>query len=127
MTARAALPYLIAALLIASLAGCAAPGTAADDSLAAVFTAPDRFVLYNCEQLARTATTAIERERELRALTAQAGPSPDGQLVSALSYRSEQLSLRGDLIELRKAAVAKNCKSMPVEGEGGRASDRALR
>ena len=59
---------------------------------------------------------------------AKAGDGPDGRLVSSLSYRPEYLQLRGEMNELRNAAVAKNCKFVPgVDNPGGRASDGAVR
>jgi hypothetical protein len=121
--------YLVAAsLFAASLSGCTAPGGSADDGIARFFVAPDQFVLFNCEQLAARATVLAARQKELQGLMAQAGPAADGQLVSALAYRPEYISLRGDMIELRKAAAAKNCKSMPaLENPAGRTSDSAVR
>ena len=117
-----------AAMLAATLSGCTAPGGNADDSMARFMVAPDRFVLFNCEQLATRAATSAARVKELQALMAQAGRSSDGRLVSAIAYRPEYVSLRGDMNELRKAAAEKNCKSMPaLDYFEGRASDNAVR
>jgi hypothetical protein len=129
MTANPNVRTMFAAVFLAgALGGCASPSGNADDSTASFFVAPDRFVLYNCEQLATKAASVATRQKELQALTAQAGTGADGQLVSALAYRPEVISLRADMNELHKAAAAKNCKSMPaMENSEGRASDRAVR
>ena len=127
MIGRTYIPRLIAAVLLAaSLAACAGQGGSGDDTMARLLVAPDRFVLFNCEQLSVRATAIVTREKELEALMAKAGPSADGQLASAITYRPEYLQLRGDMIELRKAAAARNCKSIPALDEG-RSSDRAVR
>jgi hypothetical protein len=115
---------LAAALAAASLSGC---GTS-DDQMGRLLVAPDKFVLYNCAQLAEAARTTAVRERELQQLMAKAGVDSAGQLASALAYRPEYLMVRGDMNELRKAAAAKNCKFVPgAENPGGPASDNAVR
>ena len=128
MTARTNIRCLIAAaLLAASLAGCSAGG-GGDDSLARFYVAPDRFVLFNCEQIATKAASTSARIKELQALMTKAGTSSDGRLASAIAYRPEYVTLRGDMNELRRTAATKNCKSMPeLEYFEGRASDNAVR
>ena len=127
MSTRTYIPRLLAAaLLAAALAGCSGPGGSGDDSMAKFLVAPDRFVLFNCEQLATRASTIVTRQKELEGLMAKAGPSADGQLASAITYRPEYVELRGDMIELRKSAAARNCKPIPALDEG-RSSDRAVR
>ena len=127
MIGRTYIPRLIAATLLAALlSACAGQGGSGDDTMARFLVAPDRFVLFNCEQLSVRATVIVTRQKELEALMAKAGPSADGQLASAITYRPEYLELRGDMIELRKAAAARNCKSIPAL-DGGRSSDRAVR
>jgi hypothetical protein len=120
--------HLIAAvLLVASLAGCSAGG-GGEDSMARFYVAPDRFVLFNCDQIATRAASTSARLKELQALITQAGPGSDGRFVSAIAYRPEYVTLRGDMNELRRTAAAKNCKSMPaLEYFEGRASDNAVR
>ena len=117
---------LVATLLAALLSACAGPSGSGDDSMAKFLVAPDRFVLFNCEQLATRAAAIVTRQKELEALMARAGPSADGQLASAITYRPEFVELRGDMVELRKAAAARNCKTIPALDEG-RSSDRAVR
>jgi len=119
---------IAAALLAAMLAACTAPGGNTDDGMARFFVAPDKFVIFNCDQLAVRATVVADRQKELQGLMAQAGNGSDGRLVSALAYRPEYVMLRGDMTELRQAAASKNCKSMPALDEPvGRASDSAVR
>jgi hypothetical protein len=117
-----------AVLLAACLAACTAPTGNPDDNAARFFIAPDQFVLFNCEQLATRAVVLNAREKELREAIAKAGPGADAQLVSALSYRSDYISVRGDLSEVRKAAVVKKCPPLPApDNASGRASDDAVR
>src|SRR5471030_974819 len=98
MTARAKIgPLVAAALLAASLAGCAASGPGGEDSMTKFFVAPDGFVLFNCDQLAVKAAQLATREKELQALMAQAGTGSDGRLVSAFAYRPEYVTVRGDM------------------------------
>jgi hypothetical protein len=127
MTARNYIRRMLAAaLLAAALAGCAGTGGIGDDSMARFLVASDRFVLFNCEQLATRTTAIVTRQKELEALMAKAGPGADGQLASMITYKPEYVELRGDMIELRKTAAARNCKPMPALDEG-RSSDRAVR
>jgi hypothetical protein len=127
MTARTYISRLTAiALMAALLSACAGPSSPGDDSMAKFLVAPDRFVLFNCEQLSVRATAIVTRQKELEALMAKAGPGADGQLASAITYKPEYVELRGDMIELRKTAAARNCKPIPALDEG-RASDRAVR
>lgn len=90
-------------------AGCAMP----DDKLAQVLVAPNKFALYRCEDLAVRGKELVAREAELKALMAQAGTGSGGQLVSAMAYRPEHLSVQGELMELRREAAEKKCGSMP--------------
>ncbi|HEY4981812.1 MAG TPA: hypothetical protein VII24_07695 [Pseudolabrys sp.] len=117
-----------AALLAASLAGCTTSGGTSDDMVGRFLVAPDKFVFYNCEQLAAAAKSTTARTKELERLMEKAGPGADGRLVSAVAYRPEYLERRGDMYELRNAAIAKNCKFVPgAENTGGRASSGAVR
>jgi hypothetical protein len=129
MTASAKLRHLVAAaLLAASLVGCAASDGTPDDKMGRFLVAPNKYVLYNCAQIAEQAKATAAREKELEQLTAKAGPGADGQLVSSITYRPEYLELRGNMIELRRAAAIKNCKFVPgMENSGGRASDNVIR
>ena len=128
MTDNGKLRHLAAAaVLAASLAACTTAGGPSDDTIGRFLAAPDKFMLYNCPELPARWKALTERERELQRLMAKAGQGPDGRLVSALAYRPEYLAVRGEMNELRNAAVAKNCKFVPGAENRGRASDAAVR
>ena len=97
-----------ALLLAAALAGCAKQGGSMDDRMGSFLVAPNKYVLFNCEQLAGQVAPLRKREGELLALMAKAGPSGAGQLASAMAYRPEYLERRGEMNELRRAAAAKS-------------------
>jgi hypothetical protein len=112
------------AALAAMLAGCAMT----DDQAARFLVAPDKYVLYNCDEIAREAQTAAARERELRQLIAKADVDASGRLVSTVAYRPDYLSVRGEINELRAAAVAKHCDGVPNDASPvARASDSVIR
>jgi hypothetical protein len=122
------LPLAAAALLAAALAGCTAPGASSDETIGRFLMAPDKFILYGCNELGLRAKAIVDREKELERLMAKAGDGPDGRLVSSLSYRPEYLQLRGEMTQLRAAVIDKNCKFVPgVDTPGGRASEGAIR
>ena len=115
----------IALVLLALLSACAsAPGESSDDRLGRALVAPGKYVLYSCQDIVTQATVSAARAKQLEGLMAKA----DSELVSAMAYRPEYIEKRGELTELRNAAVAKNCKSVPgVDVPGGRTSDSAVR
>jgi hypothetical protein len=116
------------ALLAAMLSGCTTAGVNSEDLTNRLLTAPGKYVLYNCEQLGIRATGVAARQKQLLGLMAKAESGADGRLVSAVAYRPEYNSLRGDMNELRRAAAAEHCKSMPaLENSAGRMSDSAVR
>ncbi len=91
------------------LAACAGN----DDQAARFLVAPGRYVLFNCKQLAQEAAVNVTRQRELEGLMVQAGTGSAGKLVSAVSYRPEYLTLRGELNDMRQVAADKKCKFVP--------------
>lgn len=120
----------LAALLAALLAaGCAM----SDDSLSRVMVAPGKFSFYTCPELVAKAGELAKRERELKGLMAKAGESAGGGLVSALAYRPDYVSARGEMRDVREAAAAKQCDMAAIEaavgpgsaaGEAGEATRR---
>ncbi len=101
------------AALAAQLAACTGtPGTR-DDKMGRFYVAPDRFRLYNCEQLQLTAVTTRKREQELEDLIAKAGPGAAGSLAADMAYRPEYYQVHGEMNELRRTAAEKNCKFVP--------------
>jgi hypothetical protein len=114
--------FLVTGLLAASLlAGCAAT----DDSAGRFFVQPDRYVLYNCKELAEAAQAIGVRQGELERLMTRAGSDSSGQFVSNLAYRPEYAQLHGQMNELRRTASEKNCK-IPA-ALGPRTSDQVIR
>jgi hypothetical protein len=99
----------LSAIVATALAGCAA----SDDSVGRFLVTPDRYVLYNCTQLAKATQATVSRQRELEMLMAKAETDSVGVLVSSSAYRPEYAQLRGIMNELRKAAADKNCKFEP--------------
>lgn len=115
-----------AALLSGCLFGCVGATGNADDALSGFVTEPGKFALFNCQQITDQASAVAARQNQLQALMSKARIWPDGLLVSEIAYRPEQLSLRGDINELRHEAAAKNCKILPKEMAAKRSSDNAI-
>lgn len=109
---------LAAALAALTLAACAGN----DDQAARFLVAPGRYALFNCKQLAQEADVKVTRQHELEGLMAQAGTGSAGQLVSAVTYRPEYLTLRGELEDMRQTAAEKKCKIVPGEEPAGLAA-----
>ena len=100
---------LLNAIVATALAGCAV----SDDSVDRFLVKPDRYVLYNCTQLAKAAQATRNRQRKLEILMAKAETDSVGVLVSGGAYRPEYAQLRGMMKELQKTAADKNCKFVP--------------
>src|SRR5215510_9235784 len=97
------------AIVATALAGCAV----SNDSVDRLLVKPDRYVLYNCAQLATAAQATRSRQRKLEMLMAKAETDSVGVMVSSAAYRPEYAQLRGMMNELQKTAVDKNCKFVP--------------
>jgi hypothetical protein len=100
--------------MAAALALVACAGN--DDQAARFLVAPGKYVLFNCKQLAQQATGNMTRQHELEGLMAQAGTGSTAQLVSAMTYRPEYLTLRGEMADMRQVAADKKCNFVPGEG-----------
>jgi hypothetical protein len=105
-----------------ALAGLLAGCTISDDTMARLLVAPDKYQFFNCDQLAAQIKSTLAREKELEQLMARAEVDPAGRLVSTVAYKSDYLTARGDLNELRQSAAAKNCAFL-----AGHVSDRTIR
>jgi hypothetical protein len=103
--------------LVTACANTAVP----DDDMARLLVAPDKFVLYNCPDIAREAKQITARQRELEKLMAKAGADPGGRMVSTFAYRPEYLVVRGEMLDLRQTAIEKNCNFVPGTGSTGTA------
>ena len=122
MTGRG-IAWTLVAALTAAVCGCAS-----EDTAGRFLVTPDKFVLYNCVQLSETAQGIAARQQVLEKLIAKAGKGGGAEFVSDLAYRPEYVQLRGEMNELRKASVEKNCKPIINTGSPtGRASDQAVR
>lgn len=118
----------VALAFVTLVSACAGPSGSQDESLGRFLVAPGKYTLYTCEDLAIQARSSAARMRELESLIARAGTDAGGQFVSAIAYRSELTEKRGELNEMRSAAVAKNCKNIvEIESGGARASDGVIK
>ena len=97
------------AIIATTCAGCAV----SDNSVDRFLVKPDRYVIYNCSQLAKASQATVRRLRKLEMLKAKAETDSVGVLVSSAAYGPEYAQLRGVMNELQKAAVDKNCKFAP--------------
>ena len=98
-----------------------------DDQAARYLVAPGKYVLYNCDAIAREAETKAKRELELQQLIAKDSTDAGSRMIGDMAYRSEYLSVRGDLNELRHAAADKHCPPLTaVAAPAARASDKAI-
>ncbi len=115
----------IAVAVIASvlLSACAS----SEDSVSSFLVAPGGYVLYNCDDIARTAKGVAERQRELEQLMAKASTDPAGRIIADTTYGSEYVTTRGQLNNLRAAAAEKNCDGAAGVGKPVvRASDSPI-
>ena len=96
--------------------------------MSSFFVAPGHYVLYQCDDIERTAKGVAGRQKELEKLMAKAGTSAGGQLISNATYGPEYETTRGQLKDLRAAAIEKNCNFVPgAETPAAPASNHELR
>ena len=97
-----------------------------DDTVSSFLVAPGKYVLFSCDDIARTAKATQARQKELEQLMAKAGTGA-GQLISDATYGPDYATARGEMNGLRAAAVERKCNFVPgVDSPDARASDRAL-
>jgi hypothetical protein len=123
MRSNCALPILVITLAAMALCGCAS------DEMAGRFLAsPDKYMLYNCAELATEARGDANRLRELEALMTKAGVDASGRLVGNMAYGAEILQVRGRMDQQRKTAAEKNCNlSAGGSGVGDRQNEQNRR
>ena len=97
---------LATAGLAAALGAC---GTISDETTASAFVSPGKYNIYTCSDIDTQVLASRKRQTELEQLMARASQSAGGEIINALSYRTEYLQTRGDLAELSKAAANKQC------------------
>src|SRR5689334_5773938 len=88
---------MTATVAVLLLSGCAS-----EDTMGRFLVEPDRYVLYNCTELATAVQTNANRQHELELLIAKAGSGTGAQLMSSAAYRPEYVQLRGEMTQLRK-------------------------
>lgn len=96
----------LAALLAAVLGAC---GTISDQTTASALVSPGKYNIYTCSDMDAQVLSMRKRQTELEQLMARASQSAGGEIINALSYRTEYLQTRGELAELSKAAADKQC------------------
>jgi hypothetical protein len=108
------LPLIRVIALLGTLSGAVAlSGCTSQEAASRLLVEPDRYVLYNCPEIATASQANMARQRELEGLMAKAGTSAGGQLASGMAYAPEYNQLRGEMVQLRKAADDKNCRTGP--------------
>lgn len=106
--ARFAAAALFVALAL-PLAGCETSG----DALSTAVTRPGQYDLYECPDIKTAANGVVGRQRELEGLMARANRGPAGGLISSTTYQPEYIMLRGQMAQLRAAAIEKHCNFVP--------------
>jgi hypothetical protein len=106
---RRILAGLFAGALAALLAGCSTGA----DVIGTAMVDPAQFTFYKCPDLIARNRAAMVRQRELRDLMDKAEKETGGALVSAMAYRSEYVSLGGELRLLHQVAAEQNCTLPP--------------
>jgi len=94
-----------AALLAASLGGCAA----SLDVIGDPFVAPAKFQFLRCEDIAKRLVTTRTREQELRVLMDRASTGTGGSTVNLLVYQPDYQTVQSELRQLHEAAVDRRC------------------
>ena len=109
--ARLPARVIVGSALILMLAGCSG---STEDKIGRLMVAPEKFYLYTCAQLEAQANSTIARRKQLQQLMAKAETTPDGRIVSFLTYQSPYTEAGADLNELRRASAARDCKPSAV-------------
>ncbi|HSP48610.1 MAG TPA: hypothetical protein VLN61_00205 [Pseudolabrys sp.] len=115
----------IAAATIAGmwLSACAM----SDDSLSSFLVAPGNYVLFTCDDIARTAKTTQARQKELEQLMAKASTDTGGRIIADAAYGTEYATTRGQMKNLRAAAAERKCDFVPgADNSAAPASDSAI-
>jgi hypothetical protein len=98
---------IIAAASAAMLSGCSA------DMASYALVTSGKYQYYDCDSIADQVKGMSAREKQLQELMAKAGP-----VISAVSYESEYVSVRGELRELRRTAAQKHCEEKAEKPAG---------
>ena len=101
---------VLGTVLVTVLGALSLSGCASDEMASRILVEPDRYVLYACPELATAWQANMNRQRELLMIKANWHRR---QIASSMAYRPEYNQLRGEMVQLRKAAADKNCRAMP--------------
>lgn len=100
-------------LLAAMLAGC----SVATDGVGSLMVDPARYDGYNCKELGGQWKELVEREKQLRNLMDRADEGGGtGEVIGALSYRSDYETVLERKKVLQRTAAAKNCQMGAIQG-----------
>jgi hypothetical protein len=102
-----------AALLAASLGGCATSLNVVGDP----FVAPAKFQFLRCEDIAKRLVATTTREHELRGLMDRASTDTGGSAVNMLVYQPDYQTVQSELRQLHEAAVEKQCPKEPPKAD----------
>jgi hypothetical protein len=120
---RQCFAVIYAAGAMLALSAC----TMSDDKLSTFLVAPDKYVLYTCKEIAAQAKVNLARQKELEGLMARANTDAGGRIVSSVAYQPDYLTARGEMNDLKDAAIAKHCDFVPGnEAPATRASDSVI-
>jgi len=106
---RLSVSLCFTAALAALLSGCAMSA----DSFSSFLVAPGGYVLYSCDDIARTAKGVEARQKELEQLMAKTGTEAGGRLIADATYGADYATARGQMRDLREAAADKKCNFVP--------------
>jgi hypothetical protein len=117
----AAAVFFLAAM---TLAGCSS------DGVGALMVDPSRYEGYNCKDLASQWKTLVTRENQLRNLINRADEGGGtGEVIGALTYRSDYQTVLEQKKVLQRTAAEKNCQMAPTPAPAAPAftSDQTIR
>lgn len=104
------MPLVVIAMALA-LSACSSQNSQ-DSRLGSFLVAPGKYQLYDCRQLTSLAAGFLNRQKELRAVNAKA-EAGGGALIAAVGYSTDIGIVEGNLDELRREVVTKNCNPPP--------------
>jgi hypothetical protein len=90
---------------LALLAAC----TSNPDLVGQAFTAPGKYSLYDCAQLAKERTTVAARESELRGLIDKAETGVGGEVIAEAAYGTDYATARENLRQVSAAQAENHC------------------
>src|SRR3974390_2809911 len=111
MSMTRSVSVFFAAAFAALVSGCAM----SEDPMASLLVAPGGYILFSCDDLARSRAGILARQKQLEELMAKAGTDAAGRLIAETTYGTEYATTRGQLKSLQAAAAEKNC-NVPAAG-----------